>query len=234
MSRSRIQLASAWVLKTTAYRDTSLLIEAFSRDHGRIALIARGARGGKARSREQLQCFRPLLLSWLEAGDLGTLTGVESDGPAISLSGESVFSGWYLNELLLRLLQRHDPHPQIFNSYSEALHGLADLGEPSLRYFELALLADIGFGIDLPAELHPGQHYQHIPGEPLQPVAQGQRDAYCGSSLIALRDQTLNSVQALRDARDLLRACLTAHLGGKALASATVLRALRQQQRRSS
>lgn len=227
MHRARVQLAPAWVLKTAAYGDTSLLIEAFSRDHGRVGLVARGARSAKSRPRALLQAFCPLLLSWNERGDLGSLGGVEAAGLALDLRGETVFSGWYLNELLLRLLQRHDVHAALFEAYSEALTALAaQQGERALRRFELQLLAELGFGLDLPDTLEPDAHYAYRMGE--GPVEVAGEDGYAGRALIALRDDALHAPEDLSAVRRLLRSALRELLGGRELETAEVLRALRR------
>src|SRR5215831_17588240 len=103
MTRARISLEPAYVLARRPFRDTSLLIEAFTAQHGRVGMVARGVRGAKS-SRSAL--LRPLLLSWIESGELGTLTGVEAEAPAPPLAGERLLCGWYLGELVLNLLQR--------------------------------------------------------------------------------------------------------------------------------
>lgn len=234
MSRARIQLEPAWVLKATPYSDSSLLVEAFTQTHGRIGLVARGARAAKSRSRALLQAFRPLLLSWTESGDLGTLTGVEAQGTAISLPGECIFSGWYLNELLLRLLQRHDAHPLVFEAYAEAIAQLQCDTEPSLRRFEQTLLAELGFGLDLPEDLDAERYYRYEPDLGAIPVAETDSDAVPGRSLIALRDDCLQTAEDLGVARRLLRAALAPHLGARPLATADALRALRASAARSS
>lgn len=228
MSRQRIQLAPAWILKAAPYGDSSLLIEAFTREQGRVGLIARGARGPKAKTRGLLQPFRPLLLSWNASGDLGALTATESAGLELGLAGEAVFSGWYLNELLLRLLQRHDAHPAVFDAYGTALEGLGRDLEPSLRIFELHLLAELGFGLDLPDDLEPADWYRYEADLGAIPVAPADPEAIPGSALIALRDETLVRPEDLRVARTLLREALAPHLGARPLASAVMLRELRR------
>lgn len=229
MSRARVLLEPAWVLKAAPYGDSSLLIEAFSRGYGRVGLVARGARSAKSRPRALLQGFRPLLLSWNESGDLGTLTGVEPRSAAQELRGEAVFSGWYLNELLLRLLQRHDAHPALFDAYGDALSALAEQGERALRRFELQLLADLGFGLDLPPDLEPDRRYRYHAGEGPIPVDSGdEQEGYPGRMLMALRDDRLLDRADLRLVRQLLREALAVHLGGKPLNTATMLRELRR------
>ena len=117
MTGARIELEAAWLLSQKPYRETSELLEVLTAGHGRIGLIAKGQRGPKAKQRGGLTMFRPLLLSWLERGDLGTMIAAEAAGPGIELPGERLFHGWYLNELLLKLLVRHDPQPAIHRDY---------------------------------------------------------------------------------------------------------------------
>ncbi|MGQ0530070.1 MAG: DNA repair protein RecO [Panacagrimonas sp.] len=234
VSRARIQLEPAWVLKAAPYSDSSLLVEAFTHTRGRIGLVARGARAAKSRSRALLQSFRPLLLSWTEAGDLGTLTGVEAQGAAITLPGECIFSGWYLNELLLRLLQRHDAHPLVFEAYIQAITRLQQATEPSLRRFEQTVLAELGFGLDLPEDLDAERYYRYEPDRGAVPVDAQAVHAIPGRNLIALRDDCLQTAEDLNVARRLLRAALAPHLGTRPLATADALRALRASAARSS
>ena len=138
MSSARIELQPAWLLSQKPYRETSELIEVLTPRHGRIGLVARGLRGPRAKQRGVVSLFRPLLLSWLEKGDLGTMTAAESGGVEVRLEGERLFHGWYLNELLLRLLPRHDPHPALYSAYAETLQLLAGdamQAEAALRLF---------------------------------------------------------------------------------------------------
>ncbi len=229
MTRARIQLTPGHVLRIQPYRDTSLLVEAWTLDHGRVGLVARGVRGPKSRTRALLQIFQPLLLSWNEQGDLGTLTAVESAGAATQLHGEAVFSGWYLNELLLRLLQRHDPHPPLYTEYRIALDGLGDHLEASLRVFENQLLTELGYGLQLPDDLDVQQHYRYDPEHgPMRAEAE-LPGVYAGAALIALRDAAFAGCdrRVLRDAQRLLRAQLAPLLGERELEASRLLRALR-------
>src|SRR5690349_6496209 len=160
----RAQFEPAHVLSVRPYRETSALVEAFSRRHGRVGLVARGARAPRAKLRGVLQPFQPLLLSFTEGGELGTLTGTEADGAPVALHGEAIFSGWYLNELVLRLLPRRDPHPQLYAHYAEALPALAgDGAAPALRVFEKRLLAELGYGLELPERVERDRWYAFDP-----------------------------------------------------------------------
>ena len=138
-------LEPAWILHHYPYRDSSLLLEVFSREHGRLGLVARGARSSKSRWRGLLHALSQLLLSWSMRGEMGTLTGAETR-PGIVMPGtRNLMSAWYLNELLMRLLTRHDPHPRLFSAYEQALQGLEVTEQPTLRIFEKQLLQELGY-----------------------------------------------------------------------------------------
>ncbi|MGH8461016.1 MAG: DNA repair protein RecO [Stenotrophobium sp.] len=227
MSRVRIQLEPGYLLSARSYRDTSLLIEVFTSTQGRVGLIARGARGPRSKTRALLQVLQPLLLSWHASGDLGSLVSVESAGPPLPLCGERVFYGWYINELLLKLLQRHDPHPALFEAYATALAQLAgEHAEAALRIFEKRLLAELGYGLHLPETLLPEQRYLYDPNIGVLPAGAGGA-SYAGTSLIALEQETLDSPAALADARHLLHQALEVQLAGKTLETPRLLRELR-------
>jgi DNA repair protein RecO (recombination protein O) len=228
--RRRIELEPAYVLAQRPYRETSLLLEILSRNEGRIGLVARGARGPKSKQRGLLQPFAPLLLSWSESGDLGTLTAAEAAGPAVMLDGERIFHGWYLNELLVRLLQRHDPHPALYEAYGGVLPALqAADDEPALRQFELALLAELGYGLDLSGELDRDATYRYDFDRGVVPVTAGGAEVLSGAGLIALREGRLAACDSgqRREVRNLLRTALQRQLGGRPLETPQLLRALR-------
>jgi len=228
--RQRVALEPAWLLRTQPYGDTGLLLEAWTEQHGRIGLVARGVRSARSRTRALLQVLRPLLLSWTGSGDLGTLTGVEADGPPPKLPGESQLCGWYVNELLLRLTQRHDPQPAVFDLYRAAIDALAarpDAPAGALRSFEFRLLTELGYGLWLDEELDAEASYRVVVGdvpESCEPDAPG---AVSGRTLIALRDDDWSDARDLRIARQLLRAQLQPLLGDRPLRSAELLRSLR-------
>ncbi len=227
----RVQLESAYVLSVRPYRETSALVEALTQQHGRTGLVARGARSARARVRGLLQPFQPLLLSWNEGGELGTLTGAEAAGAPVALRGEAVFSGWYLNELMLRLLPRRDPHPQLFAHYAAALGALAGAGAAAaLRLFEKRLLGELGYGLELPEPVERDRWYAWDPEGGLR-VAEPGPASYRGASLQALASETLDTDESLRDARRLMRAALRPHLGDRALRTPELLRTLRASRR---
>ncbi len=225
--RTRVTLQPAYLLNRRPYQDSSLLLEAYARGHGRVGLVARGARAARSKLRGLLQPFTPLLLGWSAAGELGTLQGAEAAGPSLPLGGERIFYGWYLNELLLRLLQREDPHPALFDAYALALQqlpGEAEAAQDALRIFEKTLLAELGYGLLLPDDLEPAVHYRYVAGSGPLRLAGGEAGSYCGASLIELRDEHFASAAARSDARRLLREVLAGHLGGRPLQTPLLLR----------
>ena len=153
----RVLLTRAFVLHQRPFRDTSLILDVFARDHGRVTLFAHGARGPRSRF-TALQPFRALLLSWSGRGEAAALAGAEAASGVQRLPSEQLLSAFYLNELLLKLLTRHDPHPQLFDCYESTLSQLAagEAPEAPLRQFEVRLLDYIGFGLNLGAEADTG------------------------------------------------------------------------------
>lgn len=227
MQSRRVELQPAYLLHTRSYGDTSLLIEAFTPEHGRVGLIAKGARGPRSKTRAYLQPLQPLLLSWSARGELGTVTGIEAQGQPVQLLGEAMFCAWYANELLMRLCAREDPHPILFAAYVGLLLRLAGDSEPALRAFERRLLEELGYGLRLPADLEPGQRYRYDWERGPLPVSEDGEEVFAGASLIALREDRLHDPAQRHDARRLLRRALQRQLGGKPLETARLLRELR-------
>ncbi len=224
--RARGQLlVPAYVLQARPYGDTSLLLELFTLRDGRVGAVARGARGPRSRLRPVLQPFVPLLAAVQGRGELLTLTRVEADGTPPMLSGERVFYGWYLNELLLKLLARDDPHPALFPRYVEALSQLPGPGaEDALRQFERCLLEAVGFGLFDGGDIDPDLRY-HWTADAGFGVASG--GPLSGKTLVALRDAQPLSAAAAPEARRLLQQVLALALGGRRLETPHLLRRLR-------
>ena len=145
----RVQDCPAFMLHATPWRETSLIVQSFSREHGCVALVAKGAKRPYSVLRPVLSAFQPLLLSWSGAGEVKTLTRAEIIGLR-PLKGTALMSAWYMNELLLRLLPREDAHPTLFDAYDTALQQLAGgtRAAGALRRFEWTLLSETGYGID--------------------------------------------------------------------------------------
>src|SRR6266513_1723333 len=141
--RERRDDEPAFVLHTYPYRETSVIVEALTAAYGRVALVARGARRARSELRGVLQAFQPLSLSWSGAGELKTLVRADWRGGLPLVGGSALLCGFYLNELLLKMLPREDAHPQLFMDYRNTLTRLAsgDAQAPALRQFEVRLLA---------------------------------------------------------------------------------------------
>ena len=153
-----IELQPAYVLHTRPYRDTSMLVDFITPQFGRITAVARGVRSRKTPKRNLLNPFTRLLISFQGKTDLKLVTHFEADGEHFSLVAKYLFSGFYLNELLVRLLPELDSHPATYDLYEKSLQDLTaqkDL-EPVLRTFELQLLAELGYGIDFISDSQSG------------------------------------------------------------------------------
>jgi DNA repair protein RecO (recombination protein O) len=150
---------TGFVLHRRSYRETSYLTDLFTLELGKVSAVARGVRGNKSDKKSLLQSFQPLLFSVSGKHELRNLNQLESAGSMMKLVGHQLFSAMYLNELLNRLLPKEVPHPELFQAYHQSLNWLAngDDIEPCLRQFELLLLDDMGYGIDLTQEYENGQ-----------------------------------------------------------------------------
>lgn len=235
MERRRVQLEPGYLLHRRAYGDTSAILEVFSREHGRIGLIAKGVRGGRSRRAGMLQPFSELLLSWVSRGELGTLTEVEPARTPLDLAGARLVSGFYLNELLMRLLRRDDPHPALYDAYRVAVTGLAR-GEPEarvLRLFEKRLLEQTGYGLLLDQDTsgraisaQASYRYRLDEGPELaRPDEPGL--VLPGAALLALASESEDMALHGRALRALTRAALAPHLGSKPLRSRELYRQFR-------
>ncbi len=239
----KADLTPAWVLHHRPFRDTSRIVETFSREAGRVTLFARGARGPRSRSASLLQPFVPLLVSWRGYGEAATLTAVElggDTGRAPGLPPAVLMSGFYLNELILRLTTRDDPHPLLFDAYSDALAALAAGGAPDgpLRAFERRLLDELGYGVDLAVEVDSGRaidpdgRYVYRAGQGVASAVRDAPGAVSGRSLLNLAADRLESPAELEEARRVLRAALDYCLEGRELATRAVARAVAGKERR--
>jgi DNA repair protein RecO (recombination protein O) len=231
----RVNLQPAYVMHCRPYRDSSTLLDVFTAEYGRIGLVARGARrqqrkgGGAA----LLQPFTPLLLSFSGQSQLKALVATESARSMLPLRGERLFSGLYLNELLVRLLHRSDAHPTLFAAYDRALHALADGTDVDvvLRRFELTLLDELGYGFDPAVEATSGTPilaancYRYEPGVGLVAVSPDNQSApvYSGADLLALAAGDFTG-PVRQVAKRLLREALAVQLGTAPLRSRELFR----------
>ena len=228
---SRVALQPAYVLHTQPFQNTSLLVDFFTMDYGRVRAVAKGARSAKSKYRSALQLFQPLLVSLSGRGELKTLTGLECSLGAIVLEGQRLFSGMYINELLTRLLLNHVEHKQLYLAYQDtlvALQGSVDM-QLLLRQFELCLLGELGYSINLESDcsshiaIDANSSYLFTPDvgfeKLMEPEQANAARVYSGSHIVALRDFDLSDTDVAKTAKRLLRSALAAHLGGKPLHS---------------
>jgi DNA repair protein RecO (recombination protein O) len=238
----RAQLAPGYLLHQLPYQDTGRILEVFTRDHGRLSLFARGVRGLSTGPRPRaslaavLQPFQLLLLSFGGRGEAATLTAAEVPAYEPPVPGGSLMGAFYLSELVLKLTTRHDPSPEIFEAYRDALGALrAGPLEPALRIFEKRLLAALGYGLDLTSEAGSGApvaahaHYHFRPGHGLVAVAPDTAGAVSGASLLALDREELGGSGVLEDARRVLRTALAECLEGRPLKTRAVAVSVRRQ-----
>jgi len=231
----RVALARAYILHHRPFRETGRIFEVLTREDGRLSLFARGVRGPKARLAAVLQPFRLLLISWSGRGEAPSLTGAESSpGSTPALPAPCLISGFYINELVLRLTTRHDPQPALFDAYHGALESLKQGAalQATLRIFEKRLLEMLGYGLDLGTEamsgrpIRPEGYYHFRPGEGLFAADAARADALAGASLASLRNEELAGARELKDARSLLQAALAHCLDGRELATRSVARSM--------
>ena len=209
----------------------------FTSEHGRITLFARGANGPKSTLRGVLRPFQRLLVSWSGRTEACALVGAELDGGLTRMGKERLMSGFYLNELLLKLTHRWDAHPDIFHSYAGCVEALcAGAGvEATLRLFEKRLLHDLGYGLalartDQGMPVEPDRYYRLGAQRGPQACVAEAPGAVYGRSLTDLEAGTFQDAQSLRDAKRLLRAAIDACLDGRVLKSREVMVALRRRQ----
>ena len=240
----RVTLEPCIILHRRAYRDTSLLLDVFSQTHGRLGLVARGAKRPKARWRGVLEPLRLLRLSWSGRGELRTLTEAEPQHQSRALSGDYLYGAFYAAELILRTTAQHDPHPLLFEQFLQLLASLAQLSSPSpmapkLRRFERDLLAELGYGLLLDVETNSGKpvranaqylyHPEHgVRASDARP--QTVEVAISGEALLALANDNIQPGEHAKAQQRLLAAALAPHLGDKPLRSAQTLRALKRLQ----
>ena len=228
----RVNLQPSYILNTRPYRDSSVVLEIFTAQHGRLAVVVRGvrrkSRGGS--SGALLQPFNPLLLSFSGRAEMKNLNAVEAAAPAIALRGERLFSGLYINELLIRLLHRHDACPQLFARYGQTLQVLSGQAavDATLRRFELTLLHELGYHLELRVDGHSGElirpdgWYRFQPGAGLVACCDEARAphtaGFAGADLLAMAGGEFGGALSLT-ARRLLRQALAVHLGEAPLRS---------------
>lgn len=231
-----INAEPAFVLHALPWRETSQLVEMLTRNHGRLPLIAKGARRPRSEMRGVLQPFQPLLISWFGRSEVRTLKAAEWQGGIPLLSGSALFCGFYLNELLIRLLVRDDPHPDLFDAYQSALVQLAARQnfEPVLRRFEMALLREMGYAprLDVEADtdspVEPTATYRVLPelGVVRSDGPAPNTVQFSGKTLLDMAQDSYDDPQTLTQAKQLMRQLLAHHLGDRDLNSRRIFQEL--------
>ena len=237
-NRNRQQNEPAFVLHSYPFRETSLMLDVFSRQHGRLAIVARGARRPRSALRGLLMSFQPLLLSWFGKGEVHTLHSAEWQGGQSYLQGTALMCGFYLNELLLSLLARDDPHQQLFDYYRTTLQHLSQETDhaATLRCFEKHLLQELGYALLLEREAGSGKPIQAevwyryavehgaVPddgdariGLPVQ-----------GKTLLDMAADDYADPASALQSKQLMRMLLNHHLGGKMLHTRELIKDLQK------
>lgn len=239
MTRRRVENERAYVLHAWPYSETSLLVEVYSRTHGRLPLLAKGARRPRSALRGLLLAFQPLSLGWSGRGEVRTLNRCEWLGGLPLLRGEGLLCGFYVNELLLRMLAREDPHEALFDHYEATLTRL--LGETShartLRGFERVLLQELGYAMTLDRDaetggpIDPDAYYRYEPERGPVRVATPDREgqyALSGGMLLAIAREDYRDPQTLQQCKQLMRQLINFRLDNQPLYSRNVYMELQQ------
>lgn len=237
-SRNRQEEQPAFVLHSYPYRETSLILEVLSRQHGRVALVARGARRPRSVLRGLLMGFQPLTLSWFGKGELRTLHKAEWQGGQKQLQGQALLCGFYLNELLLNLMVRDDPHAQLFDYYQHTLQRLTQDQDhaATLRSFEKRLLQEFGYALLLEQEagssqpINPEASYRYV-------IERGAvRDVGNAAEGLPVSGKTLHDMAAddyrdvvsAQQSKQLMRMLLNHQLAGKTLYTRELIKDLQK------
>jgi DNA repair protein RecO (recombination protein O) len=229
---SRIINQPGFVLHSYPYKETSLIVDVFTRDHGRIALIAKGAKRPHSKLRGALQTFQPLSISWSGKSEVRTLIAAEWIGGLLPLERSALLCGFYLNELLVKLLARDDPHPALFDHYVATLNQLAH-DEPApivLRKFECALLKETGVAADLSICTSTGRAVEaneiYVVDPEHGPRIAMPADAaprVSGKTLRDMEREDYSDASTQTQSKFLMRYLLAHHLGGMQLKTRQIL-----------
>ena len=227
-----------------AYSDTSMIVELITPDHGRVSVLARGVKRGKAQKALLLQPFRSLHVSWSGRGELPVLSAAEEAGQTLHLQGEALACGYYINELIYHLVPKLEPAQSLFAHYWTTICGCNDTDQRDsfLRYFELVLLEQLGLSPALGQDIVTGnpidadmQYCYKIPEGPMQQeLAAGNGIEMSGATLLEIAAMKFTSPQTLAESKKLTRALLHYHLDGKTLLSRALFKSFHQVKRQSN
>ncbi len=226
----RVTLEPAFVLHRRAYSNSSWIVDLFTVNFGRVSALARSARGPKSRYKGILEMFSPLLVSWTGQRDLKLLGPVELMGMPYLLDREQLLCGFYLNELLMRLLQKEDAYAHLFNYYQQTLNRLGSQQQPcqiTLRIFEKCLLNELGYGLPLHQDaetklpIEPEFYYEYTLDQGFFRCVNQKNvsNVFTGKSLLALRDENFEDENTWDDAKRLMRLAFSCLLGGRVIKS---------------
>ena len=233
--RARQESREAFVLHSYPYRETSLLVDVFAKGFGRVSVVARAARSPRSALRGVLLAFQPLALSWFGKGEVRTLARAEWLGGHPRLQGEALMCGFYVNELLVRLLPREDPHDALFACYREALARLGNGVDSAvaLRSFERALLKELGYAMALEREsvsgreIDPAKTYRYDPERgPVEVNGAGGDTVVLGRTLLDMARDDYADPLTQQQAKVLMRALLDHRLENQPLKSRRIFRDL--------
>jgi len=236
--KQRLEDQQAFVLHSYPYRETSLVLEVFSRQHGRVALVARGARRPRSALRGLLMGFQPLLLSWFGKSELRTLHRAEWQGGQPQLQGTALLCGFYLNELLLNLMARDDAHEQLFDYYQHTLQCLAGEADhaATLRRFEKHMLQELGYALLLEQEaesgrpINPAANYRYVIERGVLPDGADAPEGLTvtGKTLLDMAADDYRDAASARQGKQLMRMLINHYLAGKPLHTRELIKDLQR------
>lgn len=218
-----------YVLHTYPFKETSLIVELFAKNFGRVAVAAKGARRPRSAMRGMLQAFQPMIATWSGKQELKTLHSLDWNGSLLLLKGEAMMCGFYLNELLLRLLPREDAHEVLFDYYADTLKALATSSDlaTTLRQFELKFMQELGYAIPLETDVEaapivPTQTYRYVAEHGAfkgngKPLLDDPGVMLSGSTLIHMAQDDYRDAQTRLQSKQLIRYLLAHYLGDKPL-----------------
>lgn len=223
---SRYKLHDAYILHSRPYRESSIILDLFTREYGRISVLAKGAKKNKRSQFAVLQPFTPIIVSWVGKGELHTLTNVELNGVFKYLYGTTLLCGYYVNELIMRFLDKEDPYEILYTAYSQVIVNLRlniDV-EPVLRQFECVLFQELGYGLNLILESETGKkvestksYYFDIEQGPVLEKLSDASMVVSGETLLSLESNNLISKKTLSESKKLMRFIINHHISGKPL-----------------
>ena len=231
----RVPLNPCYILHQRSYRESSLIIDVFSREYGKLVLVSKGAKRPKSRVRALIQSHQRLYIAWSGKGDMGTLTAIETGGESLNINGRQMMAAFYLDELLMRLLHRHEGHPELFDAYERCLKQLGggESEQAAIRAFEVQLLKSLGYGLvldhdaDTGAKIDPEKEYYYRInyGPVVVPPQEMNYIKISGKALNALDGNRYGEEDSMKEAKVLIQYILKSHLGPKPLASRELYRA---------